>query len=226
MMAFALIFGLAGPFRHRSGQSRTYSQAPLTTGAAVAAPPAPLETAVGIPDLVFTSFGSNESFGTNSWAIGSEAHADWFVAEKSGYLQEIEMALAPSAVGRPGKATVLLARDRKGFPGVVLESFSVKLNSSGDSDAIKPILIESSRHPELKAGVKYWLGARSKTGWQWFFGNPKIIHNSAREPRRGHWASAGDYCYVCAFSVKITSNAPPAALTQPVNHAADNVEKH
>ncbi|HVM46679.1 MAG TPA: hypothetical protein VMU04_01565 [Candidatus Acidoferrum sp.] len=166
----------------------------------------------GDPTLVFNAFGPSGTYrATNTWAVGREAHAEWFVPTLSGRLSEILLAIEPDgSSASPGKATVFLARDKNGFPGRTLESFSVSADE-------KPglLTLESTKAPALQAGVKYWLGARSRGGWVWHFNDQNVIHNTAREVRRGKWASAGDYCYVGAFSIRISTNQPPAELPQP-----------
>jgi hypothetical protein len=174
-----------------------------------------------VPGLAFTSFAPGGGFGTNCWSVSNAAHADWFIAAASGRLSGLELALEP--VGdepESGKATIFLARDRRGFPGKTLESFTVHARKLASGVAFKPITIESAKRPALQAGEKYWLCARASGEWAWHFNNLNLIQNSARELKRGQWVSAGDYTYVCASSVKISTNEPTANMLEQPESAA------
>ncbi len=104
----------------------------------------------------------------------------------------------------PGQATIFLTRDKRGFPRRTLESFSVSAD-----EATGLLTLESTKKPALEAGLKYWLCARSKGGWCWHLNDQNVVHNSAREVRRGQWASAGDYGTIGAFSIRVSTNQPP-----------------
>jgi hypothetical protein len=174
--------------------------------------------------LVFNSFGPNETCKlTNNWAVGREAHGEWFIPTMSGNLSEIVMAVEPvDGNPRPGKANIFITGDKNGFPGRTLESFSTTV---GGANGI--LVFESARQPALRAGVKYWLCASSRGAWSWHLNNQEIIHNTAREVSRGKWASAGDFCYVGAFSIRVSTNQPPVQLEPPAGDDRDgsnNVE--
>jgi hypothetical protein len=155
-----------------------------------------------IPGLAFSSFGPSNTYGSNTWAAGTEAHADWFVSTASGPLTAIQLAIEPNRHARdPGNATVSIAQDERGFPGATLETFSVPAG-----EVVEPVILQSVTEPVLKAGVKYWMCVKSTGLWRWHFNNRNITRNSAREISPGKWASAGDYCYVCAFSVTVSTN--------------------
>lgn len=174
------------------------------------------------PTLVFNAFGPGGTFRpTTLWGVGRDAHAEWFVPTLSGNLSEIVAAIDPIGGNpRPGKATIFLAEDRNGFPGRTLESFSVRPDA-----ATNLLTLKSVKQPMLESGVKYWLGARSKGNWRWHFNDQNVVHNSARETGRNKWASAGDYCYIGAFSVRISTNAPPqTAATAGTNADAPENE--
>jgi hypothetical protein len=112
------------------------------------------------------------------------------------------LAIEPNRHARdPGNATVSLAQDERGFPGATLETFSVPAG-----EVVEPVILQSVTEPVLKAGVKYWMCVKSTGLWRWHFNNRNITRNSAREISPGKWASAGDYCYVCAFSVTVSTN--------------------
>lgn len=168
------------------------------------------------PTLVFNAFGPGGTSRPGTvWAVEGQAHAEWFVPTLSGNLSEIVAAINPTDAGpHPGGATIFLARDRNGFPGRTLEWFSVRPEA-----ATGLLTLESVKQPALEAGVKYWLCARSKGGWRWKFNDQNIVHNSARETGRGKWASAGDYCFVGAFSIRVSTNPPPE---QPAPTAETN----
>ena len=166
---------------------------------------------IGDPTLVFNSFSPAKTYkATNAWTVGSLGHAEWFVPTMSGNLSEIQVAVEPQGGNpHPGKVTIFLTKDKKGFPGHTLESFKIE---PGDANGL--LTLQSIKKPVLQAGVKYWLCARSPGGWLWHFNDQNIIHNSAREVR-AKWASAGDYCYIGAFNIRISTNQPPAELPQP-----------
>jgi hypothetical protein len=163
--------------------------------------------------IAYDSFGPRYTFGSNCWAAGGNAHADWFVPALAGRLSAIELAIEPPAK-QAGNATVSLASDNNGFPGAMLESFVVTPRMWSGASNSAPVVVNSVAQPALAAGVKYWLGVRSRGGWIWHDNNQNVSQNAARETRPGRWATAGDYCYVCAFRVLLSTNqAQPA----PVN---------
>ena len=158
--------------------------------------------------IAFDSFGPAHTCGSNSWAVAGKAHADWFIPAQSGRLSAIEVAIEPPT--RPaGNATVFLASNRNGFPGAIVESFVVTPQMVNATSNPAPVVINSVSQPVLEAARKYWLCVRGQGGWLWRFNNQNIIQNSARETRREHWATAGDYCYICAFRVLLTTNQEP-----------------
>lgn len=188
-----------------------------TAGIFFAAPqPAVLfstETPSASGAIAFDSFGPAHTFGTNCWAVGGSAHADWFIPAQSGSLSAIELALEPPA-RNAGDATVILAGDKRGSPGQTMESFTVTADMGTSTSNAAPIVVHSVTQPMLEAGVKYWLYVRGSGPWTWHFNNQNIAQNARRETKRGKWASAGDYCYVCAFRVMISPNPEP---DQPAN---------
>jgi len=169
-----------------------------------------------VPGLAFTAFGPSGTYGAHAWALGSRAHAEWFAAAASGRLTQLKLAIEPVGPGgQAGKATVFIARDRHGFPGATLEIFSVSAATRTNAGVAEPVVLESTKQPELTAGEKYWVCARSSGGWRWNYNDQNVVHNSARELRRHRWASAGDYCYVGAFSVMVSTNQPTLGAHQP-----------
>ena len=159
-----------------------------------------------IPGLAFSSFSPSNTYKANTWAAGTSAHAEWFVSLASGPLAAVRIALEPTPrIRQPGSATVFIAQDEGGFPGAILESFSVPAMKPAAGDASAPLFLESVAEPELKAGVKYWVCARSTGQWQWHFNDQNIFHNAARELEPGKWVSAGDNCTVAAFSVTVSA---------------------
>jgi hypothetical protein len=126
----------------------------------------------------------------------------------SGRLGVIELAIEPPA-RNAGNATVFLASDKNGFPGASLESFDVSPRRWSAASNAAPLVVNSVAQPALAAGVKYWLCVRGRGGWSWHFNNQNIVQNAARETKPGGWATAGDYCYACAFRVLIATNQEP-----------------
>ena len=177
----------------------------------------------GDPLLVFNAFGPGKTFKpTPVWAAGREAHAEWFVPTRSGNLSEIEVAVTPDDGNpHPGKATLFLTGDKNGFPGRTLESFTVHANQ-----ATNLLTLESVKQPALQAGVKYWLAASSPGSWSWHFNNQNIVHNSARQVGKGKWASAGDYCYIGAFSIRVSTNSASAQVAPPAGEDLASTNNH
>ena len=181
------------------------------------------------PLLVYSSFGPSNSFNpSNCFAAGVLAHAEWFVPQASGRLGALELAIEPGYVRRgreqtAGDETIFLAEDEQGFPGAILESFSVTANPPSSPKITAPLVLPSATHPTLQAGVKYWVGARGAGpgGWVWHFNNLEIMQNTAREKEPGKWASGGDYCWAGAFSVSVMpdpSHAKVKAATAPLQN--------
>ena len=166
-----------------------------------------LQGAVITGPIAFSSFGPSNTYKTNGWRVGSDAHADWFVPSASGHLVAVELAIEPDGpVPQAGNATVFIAKDKRGFPGATLETFFVPATTPKAADAVEPLVLKSLTHPALKAGVKYWMCVETSGRWLWHYNNHNIVHNSAREFKPRKWATAGDFCHVCAFSVMITTN--------------------
>jgi hypothetical protein len=129
------------------------------------------------------------------------------VAQASGRLTAVELAIETDGpLSQSEDATVIIAKDKHGFPGARLEAFSVQAKASPATGARPPVVIKSAKQPALIAGVKYWMCVTSPGGWRWHFNNRNIVQNSARELKPRKWVSAGDYCYVGAFSVMIETN--------------------
>jgi hypothetical protein len=163
--------------------------------------------------VVFSSFSPQNTFRPNSWAAGASAHADWFVPDASGRLNEIKIAIEPNYSGTgventAGDLDLFLAADENGFPGTVLEDFSRAAKAPGSRSPSLPLVFKSVARPELVAGTKYWLCAKGSGagGWIWHFGDPALVRNAAREGGPGNWMSAGDYCYSGAFSISVLTN--------------------
>jgi hypothetical protein len=165
------------------------------------------------PGVMYSSFGPSHSFSSNRWSAGTHAHADWFVPRFSGRLKTLELALDPYVGGKnwqrtAGDLEVFVAQNENGFPGMVLERFSLPVGEPGAPLPTPPLVFRSKAHPKLHVGVKYWVCARSTgaAGWTWHFGDRKNVQNSARESEPGKWASAGDFCYVGAFCITGSTN--------------------
>jgi hypothetical protein len=168
-----------------------------------------VEPALATGQIAFDSFGPSHSFGTNSWAAGEKAHAEWFCPVVSGRLHAIELAIEPPSK-EAGNATVFIAATKRNFPGATIESFTVTPAMTVSGSKAQPVILNSVAQPLLEAGEKYWVGVRSDSGWLWHFNDQKIIQNAARETKRNRWASAGDYCYVSAFRIIVVTNQQTA----------------
>lgn len=166
------------------------------------AAPKPAQPQPAALTVAFSSFGSGGECATNGLTIKSgDGHADWFVSETSGRLYAIELKIEP--VSEPAKRLIVsIAQDENGVPGAALETFSVARLAS--TNTLGWLDLNSRQQPALKAGVKYWIDARSPGAWYWHFNNQNIVQNSMR-PARRKWISAG-YTNVCAFSVLIETN--------------------
>lgn len=103
---------------------------------------------------------------------GYEARAEWFVPVVSGNLSMLEIAVQRRA---PGRINVSLARDAHGRPGKVLERFADLLPSQvavqGKSWRVGTLTVQSTAHPELLSGAKYWLCIEpaERTTYVWWF---------------------------------------------------------
>jgi hypothetical protein len=163
---------------------------------------------------MYSTFGPSNSFGANCWSASAHAHADWFVPPMSGRLEAIEIAIEPSYAGggvrqKAGDLDLFLAKDDHGFPGPILERFVGEAYPPESPPTPLPLVFKSAGQPSLRAGEKYWLGARSAgpVEWRWHFGGQQlIVQKPAREDRPGHWVSAGDSCYASAFSILVNTN--------------------
>ena len=149
-------------------------------------------------DTVFSSFGPTNSFMMSSgWSAGTNGHAEWFVSNASGSLRAIALAIEPSYVRKEMEktaphATIILAEDANGLPGNAIETFTLHAISPKMPQPDFPQLVESSQHPMLQTGVKYWVCVRSSGRWLWRFNNQEKMQVSARESEPGKWASAGN----------------------------------
>jgi hypothetical protein len=149
---------------------------------------------------VFSSLSaSNTYLGATGWAAGMNTHAEWFVPDASGELIFIEIAIEPSYVrkGREkiaGGLNLFLAQDEGGFPGAVLERFSIAAGAPSSPPPSLPLVFESAAQPKLQAGVKYWLcaGCSGPGSWVWRFNDQDLMLVSARQHDDGQWKSAGN----------------------------------
>ena len=161
---------------------------------------------------VFSSLSSSNTYlKTSGWAVGLNAHAESFVPSASGAFSMMEAAIEPSynRVGREktaGDLDIYLARDEGGFPGAVLERFSIPADPPSSPPPFVPLAIETVTRPQLEAGVKYWLcaGCPGPGSWMWRFNDRNLMQISARELKPGVWQSAGNGRNG-AFRVYVTS---------------------
>jgi hypothetical protein len=164
----------------------------------------------------FNSFGPTNSYVAGSgWAAGTSAHGESFVAPRTGELSMIRIAIEPIYlhIGREttaADAMVFLARDENGFPGDVLEQFKVAAVAP-DAPAECPVLLRSTTCPPLRAGVKYWVCAKSNGGWVWHNSPRSLAPASACEDRPGKWVPGGNGIGA-AFSVTVTEQLEEPSL--------------
>jgi hypothetical protein len=161
-------------------------------------------------DTVFSLFGPSNSFQmSNGWSAGVNGHAESFVPNASGRLHSIALAIEPSYVRKGMEktapdATIILAEDANGLPGNPIETFTLHAISPKVPQPDFPQLVESTQHPVLQAGMKYWVCVRSSGRWLWRNNNLNKTEVSARESEPGKWASAGNGRNG-AFSVSLES---------------------
>ncbi len=172
------------------------------------------------PDTIYSTFGAGQTFGGNSWIIGSisatypaeESIAASFTPSFDATLDSIDFA-AIHTYGT-NQLTVELVSDNAGLPGSVLESFdftdTIRSISSGVYAA------DSAIHTLLSAGTQYWVVLTAQdlvtTGMGWY---QNSIGQQGFVSKRGSnsWSSAGTLP-TPAFDV----NASPAnAVPEPAS---------
>jgi len=167
-----------------------------------------------VTGTIFSSLSASNTYvSTSGWAAGANAHAEWFVPDRSGNLSAIEIAIEPSYVrkGREntaGDLDLFLAQDESGFPGPILEQFSLAATAPSSPPPSLPLVFKSIAHPKLQAGVKYWLcaGCSGPGSWLWRNNDQNLRQVSALEQEPGKWHSAGNSGLNGAVRVIVTFN--------------------
>jgi hypothetical protein len=128
------------------------------------------------PVTVFSNFGPNDSFQTDSgagWAINGslfrteqQAISQLFTPATSSFLDRVQLGL--TLLQGPGAFDVFLQADRDGLPGAVLEVMHVR----GFQFGTAVVSVESFFHPMLVADNPYWLSVfagapQVNGGWNW-----------------------------------------------------------
>jgi hypothetical protein len=104
--------------------------------------------------VMYTSFGPSNAFSPHCWSAGANAHADWFVPKVSGRLNGIAIAAEPYYVRKglektAGDLDLFLAEDESGFPGKVLERFSLAASAPSSPPPSLPLVFKSVAQPKL-----------------------------------------------------------------------------
>jgi hypothetical protein len=182
-------------------------QSSNTPAKVIELPPA----SVVVTNTVFTTFGPTKSYRPVGWSVGTRGHAEWFIPRTSGRLHSIEIAVEPNYVRRgrektAANAEVFMAEDKDGFPGKILEGFSISADPPTVPAPTSALVLESAAQPALQAGSKYWVLARcpGPGTWSWRFNDQNLTEVSAYEKEPDKWTSAGNG-YNGALSVTVTS---------------------
>ncbi len=196
-----MVLVLAGSFgydlwRHVFSISAKPAPVKSTATNLIQPPPQP------VLDVAFSSCDPSEAPQKNGYLFKAEGHADWFVCKTSGHLRTIEMKIEPVEQGG-GKLLLSFSEDHGGFPGSVLEAFSIPNPASTNSAGW--VVLNSRKQPALAAGTKYWLCVKSSGAWLWHFGRQNLVQTTMYTPHPHVWAAAG-ITNVCAFSILEETN--------------------
>ena len=151
----------------------------------------------------FDSFGPGKTFdGSVRWGVGFHfpgyrGQAEWFIPKVSGRLSTIEIAI--SSQNKDARLNLTISVDNNGIPGKAVESFrEISGNTrSGKTNRRAPtgvLVVESSAHPTLQAGTKYWLcaePANDTASWSWAYNNQNLANGFAFERQQGSWEASG-----------------------------------
>lgn len=107
-------------------------------------------------DIIYSDFGPGDSYSSIDYSIASGGPTTLgtdFVAAQSAALDTVTGVWSSGFSGSfIATWTVSLLADASGQPGAVLETWPVDLTS-----VPTPVTLASTRHPELEAGMEYWL---------------------------------------------------------------------
>jgi hypothetical protein len=171
------------------------------------------------PILAYNSFGSGDSYSSVHWLVegtsgphGYQGHAEFFVPDISGYLDQIQVATDANIVagGQPYSNFFIAQDNGSGIPGSILESFD---NISVPTGVLT---INSVATPLLQAGQIYWLGDEptgpgTVTGW--YENNQGLTGDDAFETiGSGSWTNLGASGETdSVFSISVTPVPEPSA---------------
>jgi RNA polymerase sigma factor (sigma-70 family) len=150
---------------------------------------------------VFNSFGEGKTYDavaawelhgntkqSNGQGLEYYGHAEWFVPHVSGRLSNIELALEGDG---PGGLDLSITEDNYGFPGKMLDRFPNVLAPSASGNPPGTFVVNSTLHPKLRAGVKYWLCAEpvgSTTSSVWHATDRPLTNGFAYELAPRGWS--------------------------------------
>jgi hypothetical protein len=179
------------------------------------------------PVTLFTDFGPADAFnccagygtghGAETGTAGFSVAAS-FTASLTATLNRIDVGVSIDHTGNlSGDVNIWLLTNSGGFPGGILESFSL-INAA----TIAPIIVSanSTAHPMLLAGVEYWIAIappdliNGKIGWLFNSTGATAPYISARVGA-GPWGfgSSGDSTTQPAFRVIGDAVPEPASAT-------------
>jgi hypothetical protein len=154
---------------------------------------------------VFSSFDAQNKYEkTAAWAVmnssknGYRGQAEWFVPTGSGPLNTVDLAMTGK-----GSVNITVAEDKNGLPGKTIESV---LNVSSSHSHQGHLVLESTGHPVLNAGTKYWLyaePANSENGCSWGHNNQNLAQGFADERKPGNWSFIKDSSHNGAFRINV-----------------------
>lgn len=154
-------------------------------------------------DTIFSTFGPGQSFLVNGvWMVGGQPPAEIaasFVPGESFSLETIDFAAVSLSRTLTGVDVTLASGSSA--PGAPIESFDV----SGISGMASVLRVDSTLHPQLDAGVTYWIvlstldPAGPLVGWNQ--NDQHVVGVSARFDD-GAWLALGTEVLAPAFDVK------------------------
>jgi len=119
-------------------------------------------------DVVYNTFGPGDTYGAGytqvssgisyPYAMQGKEIGEAFVSTNNYSLDSIELAMKGVIGASNLSIEVYLMSDSTGFPGAILETFSISGDLGTDP---KNFLWYSTLHPLLNAGTQYWLVART-----------------------------------------------------------------
>lgn len=125
-------------------------------------------------DTIFNNFAAGDTYDKETgWGIGNDALEGQpfsnqtvytgFAVAGSGRFSLDRLTLAISLILGDNTLDVALYSDSDGEPGTVLETFHLSGAMGAFGKLNPPLVLDSSLHPLLDAGRRYWVGASSPT---------------------------------------------------------------